>query len=146
MHNEENKLGLTVTNKKKLEYKIVGDKQLYAPENSTNRELMRQALQTSVNEVWDAYKTKTAKRPTDGGGYSAWDYAPYKSVDSKNHSPLFKEYKLSWAEQNLLGHWPILVRSPFKDPKSTEYTPIGGSAALIKLYNEISESKQWKNY
>jgi hypothetical protein len=145
MHNEDNKLGLTVTNKRGTEFSIWGDKQLFEPQNATNREQMRQALQASADEVYQSYESKTAMRPTDGSGYRPWNYTPVKTVESKSHSPLFVEYDLSWFEKAKL-YWPIKVREPFSDPNAKNYKPIGGSAALIEFYNKINSSDQWKNY
>jgi hypothetical protein len=86
---------------------------------------------------------KSEKRPTDGPGYRAWDYAPATTVESKSHFPLFKPYKLSWY--NILD-WPVQVREPFSDPWSKNYKPVGGSAASIELYNRTKDSDQWKKY
>jgi hypothetical protein len=141
MHNEDNKLGITVTNKKGQEFSIWGDKQLFEPQNKTNLEMMRQGLQASVNEVWEAFDSKNAKRPSDG--YRAWDYAPHATVEGKSHYPLFKDLKLNWW--NVLD-WPVQVREPFSNPKSNNYRPVGDSASLIELYNKIKDSEQWKKY
>lgn len=146
MHNEDNKLGVTVTNKRGQEFSIWGDKQLFELKNEKNREMMRQALQASADEIYEAYETKTAKRPTDGPGYRPWNYAPAKTVESKSHSPLFIQYTPSWIERNIRLYWPIKVRQPFSDPYAKDYEAIGGSVALIELYNKIKDSEQWKKY
>jgi hypothetical protein len=95
MHNEDNRRGLTVTNKQGKKYAIFGDKQLFESQNATNKEMMRQALRASVDEVYEAYESRAAKHPTDSSGYRTWNYVPDKAIESENHSPLFKAYELS---------------------------------------------------
>jgi hypothetical protein len=143
MHQEDNALGLTVTNKKGQKYTLLGDKQLFDPKNATNRDMMRQALQASVNEVWEAYDKKTIKLPT--AGYRAWDYAPAAAVPGESHQPLFKHYDTKTKFEEWF-HWPVQVRTPFSNPWAGTYKPIGSSADLIKLYNNIKDSDQWKKY
>ena len=74
MHNEDNKLGITVTNKSGDESTCWGDKQMFEEENKENKEFMRQRLQASVDEVYEAFESKRAKKPEEG--YRPWNYAP----------------------------------------------------------------------
>lgn len=141
MHNEDNKLGLTVRNKKGEEFTCWGDKQLFEPRNKRNKEIMTQGLQASVDEVYEAFQNKTAKRPEDG--YRPWDYAPSEVVEGKAHAPLFVEYEPSWWTP---WKWGVKVREPFWNPYSRDYKEVGGSVNLIDLYNKISTSEQWKKY
>ena len=141
MHNEDNKLGITVTNKKGEEFTIWGDKQMFEEQNKKNKEMMRQGLQASVNEVYEAFESKKAKRPEEG--YRPWNYAPNQVVAAKSHSPLFIEYTPS---RFAFWKWGVKVRDPFSNPWSKNYVEVGGSAALIELYNKISTSDQWKKY
>ncbi|KAM5341871.1 hypothetical protein ACJ41O_014902 [Fusarium nematophilum] len=145
MHNEDNKLGITVKNRKGTKFTIWGDKQLFEAKNARNKEMMRQALQASVDEVYEAFESKVAKPPGGEPGYRAWLYAPSQVVESASHSPLFVTYDLSFWEKVKL-YWPVKVRDPFWDPNAKSYRPIGGTPSLIKLYNDISSSDQWKKY
>ncbi|KAL2672772.1 hypothetical protein Neosp_013488 [[Neocosmospora] mangrovei] len=144
MHNEDNKLGITVKNRKGTKFTIWGDKQLFESKNAKNKEMMRQALQASVDEVYEAFESKVAKPPGGEPGYRAWLYAPSEVVESASHSPLFVTYDLPWWEKAI--YWPVKVRDPFWDPNAKSYKPIGGTPSLIKLYNDISSSDQWKKY
>ncbi|KAF4337497.1 phosphatidylcholine-hydrolyzing phospholipase c [Fusarium beomiforme] len=149
MHNEDNALGITVTNKQGTKFTIWGDKQLFESKNAKNKEIMKQALQASVDEVYEAFESKTANPPADRLSYRAWNYAPLHVVDSEGHSPLFIQHEFSWWDKiKLKGvfEWPIKVRQPFSDPHSKNYVPVGTTPSLIKLYNDISSSEQWKNY
>lgn len=141
MHNEDNKLGITVKNKKGEEFVCWGDKQMFEKANERNMEIMRQGLQASVDEVYEAFKSKRAKRPEEG--YRPWNYAPNQVVAAKTHSPLFIEYTPSKFQ---FWKWGVKVRQPFSDPWSKTYVEVGGSAALIELYNKISKSELWKTY
>ena len=141
MHNEDNKLGITVKNKRGAEYTCWGDKQMFEEANKQNKENMRQGLQASVDEVYQAFESKKVKRPEEG--YRPWNYAPEEVVASKTHSPLFIEYTPSRLE---FWKWGVKVRDPFWDTSATKYVEVGGSANLIELYTKISTSEQWKKY
>jgi len=44
MHNEDNKLGITVKNKKNQEFAIWGDKQMFETQNAQSKDIMRECL------------------------------------------------------------------------------------------------------
>ena len=103
MHDEDNALGLWVTNARGDRWKAYGDKKLFEKDNAQNAAFMQQALQASVDEVYQAYVTKIV--PSDVNQFAAWKITP--NVANGNHSPLFLpdgRYRKDW-----------------KNPRSTQY-------------------------
>jgi hypothetical protein len=88
MHDEDGDLGLRVQNPAGDKWRIYGDTKLFEPSNSDNLRLCSKAIQVSVQEVYDAYKTgKSIGEPQFG----AWKLAPILeqvSSDPENHLPL----------------------------------------------------------
>ncbi|KAL5622317.1 hypothetical protein FOBRF1_001567 [Fusarium oxysporum] len=149
MHNEDNALGITVKSKNGTKFTIWGDKQLFEPKNARYKEMMKLALQSSIDGVYEAFVAKSAKPPIDRLAYRAWDYAPLHVVEAESHSPLFVPHAFSSLDKlKLKGwfEWPLKIRHPFFDPYSKTYQPVGNTLNLIKLYNNISSSEQWKKY
>ena len=143
MHNEDNKLVITITNKRGDEYTCWDDKQIFEEQNKKDKEIMKPGLQASVDEVYEALESKRAKKPPEGARYRPWKYAPNKVVAAKTYSPPSIEYTSSWCTP---WKWGVKVREPFSDPWSKKYVEVGDSPALIELYNKISTSEQWKKY
>ena len=91
MHNEENLYGLEVTNNIKKDGKsqtwlAYGDARAYDKENKQNLEIMIEAVQASVDEVYEAFQTGVLPKE-----YRVIDYLP-RPVETSNYTPMF-EYK-----------------------------------------------------
>ena len=86
MHNEDNKYGLRVTNKRRDKWIAYGDGKLLNEESKDNLKSGVEAVQTSVNQVYEAYKQpeKTID-PT-----AVTDLMPFVDPDERNNSPLFQ--------------------------------------------------------
>lgn len=94
MHDEDSVLGLRVTNLRGDHWRAYGDAKLFDPGNIRNAAYMREALQRSVDEVWDAYKNfknKDIPRPETKPAdmYQVWKIAPSGEEPNSNHQPLF---------------------------------------------------------
>lgn len=88
MHDEDGDLGLHVQNPAGDRWKIYGDMKLFDPVNSENLRMCTKAIQVSVQEVYDAYRSG---KVVDESKFGAWTLAPILeliSSDPENHSPL----------------------------------------------------------
>lgn len=99
MHDEDCRHGLTVHNEAGDSWTAYGDKRLLDSVSADNRRVVVQATQASVDDVWEAYRSK---RPT---GFSALGYVPdldrVLDVTSKeNFSPLFRRQSGVVARRN----------------------------------------------
>lgn len=86
MHDEDNSLGLWVRNRRGEVWKAYGDKKLFEKGNENNARLMKECLQASVDEVYEAFKSKVVPANTDG--FKVWQIAP-TDLAPGNHYPLF---------------------------------------------------------
>ena len=88
MHDEDNAIGIAVTNPSGQSWIAFGDKRALDEVDAENRKRCVATVQLSANEVYDAYKTKHIPAPT---GYKAWTQAP--TLDSARSTqtltPLF---------------------------------------------------------
>ncbi|KAI1114571.1 hypothetical protein F5Y14DRAFT_164539 [Nemania sp. NC0429] len=73
MHDEDNAIGLSVKNPAGETWTAYGDKRGLNPENDENKRRCLQALQTSVDEIYTAWKS--GKKP-DKASHGAWAHAP----------------------------------------------------------------------
>ncbi|MFW9080726.1 phospholipase [Pseudomonas sp. P2757] len=92
MHDEDSKFGLIVENEMGHTWRAYGDKRYADTLDSRNREIVQLALQASVNEVFDVFKTGGVN--IDTSKYAALKFIPKlallkKGVDTKNFPPLF---------------------------------------------------------
>ncbi|CAK7203293.1 hypothetical protein SEUCBS139899_006024 [Sporothrix eucalyptigena] len=106
MHDEDNKRGLIVVNKRGDRWAAFGDTMLFEPSNAQNFKFMQEALQASADEVYQAYVTK--KVPTDVNSFAAWNIAPSGIDEQHCHRPLFTPN----------GHY----RTKYTEPWSNEYS------------------------
>ncbi|KAM7203140.1 hypothetical protein V8F20_004082 [Naviculisporaceae sp. PSN 640] len=106
MHDEDNKRGLVVVNKRGDRWVAFGDSMLFESANAKNLEFMKEALQASADEVYQAYATKHV--PSDVNSFAAWRIAP-SGIDAQHcHRPLFRPD----------GHY----RTNYSDPWSEDYS------------------------
>lgn len=108
MHQEDNVLGLWLTNKRGDKWQVFGDTKMFDPGNALNCKFMLQGLQTSVSEVYEAFKAGSGAPTKDPSTYGVWNIAPSAEIPGSNHQPLFRQ-----------DGW---YRSPINDPKSKSYT------------------------
>jgi hypothetical protein len=95
MHEEDGEIGLWVESPSGEKWKCFGDgrlpgKDVSAMSTSTNIAQCRKALQQSVQEVNDAYKSKQVIQQSQ---FTAWQHTPIMekiSSDPGNHLPLVK--------------------------------------------------------
>jgi hypothetical protein len=106
MHDEDNKRGLLVRNKRGDQWAAFGDSMLFEKANDRNLEYMKEALQASADEVYQAYVTKHV--PSDVNGFAAWRIAPSEVLAQYCHHPLFMPN----------GHY----RTKYSEPSSSEYS------------------------
>lgn len=87
MHDEDNAIGLSVTNSRGDKWTCYGDKRGLDEVNSKNMEYCIEAVQESANEIYEAYKSKALPET-----YKAWTIAPsLESAESPQElAPLFK--------------------------------------------------------
>ena len=86
MHDEDNKYGLRVTNKRGDKWIAYGDGRLLDEESRDNLKIAADAVQKSVNQVHDAYTnlSKTLDHAV------VTDLIPFVDQDERNNSPLFQ--------------------------------------------------------
>lgn len=71
MHDEDNTWGLCVSNKKGNKWRCFGDAELLTEKNLMNYQIAKNAIQASVDEVYEAYQDKSYDK-----SYKALDYIP----------------------------------------------------------------------
>jgi len=81
MHNEDNKFGLWVENERRDKWVAYGDARYRDRWNSANRRVMKGALQQSMDDVWNAFKTGNV---TNSG--QVFSYLP-KLIKEVGHNP-----------------------------------------------------------
>lgn len=86
MHDEDNKYGLRVTNKRGDKWIAYGDGRLLHKKSRKNLKIVAQAVQKSVHQVYDAY---TKQRKTSDYAVVT-DLIPFVDQDERNNSPLFQ--------------------------------------------------------
>lgn len=87
MHNEENSQGLPVHNKRGDHWRAYGDFFYFSPVNQTNRGLLHEALQQSVDEIFAAYRQGEA--PPSLVSTIIPHYDEYGAQSKSSISPLF---------------------------------------------------------
>lgn len=121
MHDEDNRLGLTVKNKRGDSWKTYGDGYFLNEENALGRRITREAVKLSAEEVWTAFET--GEMPT----FRALDLLP--DVDealtsTDNHAPMF-----------IVKNGVVLARKDIKDRNCREWTPkFVGAIELVKVW------------
>ncbi|RHZ46473.1 uncharacterized protein CDV56_103736 [Aspergillus thermomutatus] len=126
MHDEDNAIGLQVSNPHGETWTAYGDKKLLTGDDAENQKRCHQALMASADEVYDAW---TSRKPTPIGLFKAWNHAPtLQSAQAKQeHEPLFNP--------------KAQVRTPFEDRRSTNYTSVFN---WVGLYMKFRESPVFK--
>jgi hypothetical protein len=99
MHDEDNKFGIWVQNAQGDQWVAYGDARYRDMCNSANRQVMKGALQQSMNDIWNAYSTGKVVKDGDCQVLAflpsvIWDVedpskAPGVRDDSRNWAPLF---------------------------------------------------------
>lgn len=90
MHDEDCQYGLWVTNQRGDRWVVFGDKRYGDRFNYPNRKVMHNALQQSMDEVWEAFNSKAVPHP---GTSPVFSYLPDLGMNWKDRrncwSPLF---------------------------------------------------------
>ncbi|KAJ4352481.1 uncharacterized protein N0V89_007829 [Didymosphaeria variabile] len=141
MHDEDNIRGLTVVNQRGDRWAAFGDTKLFEPENALNVRFMKEALQASADEVYQAYVTKHV--PTDVNSFAAWRIAPSSVDEAHSHKPLFRSdgwYRTEWTKP-----WS----SDYSDPKSWKpksfWKPMSFPDDYPNLLRKMSGDDYFKN-
>lgn len=94
MHDEDNRIGLNVTNQRGISWHAYGDGHLNMPEASQHLALIQQVVQESVNAIYEAFES--GKMPEHFDEMTILpDYSNISQLN--NHPPLFK-----WENNQLL--------------------------------------------
>ncbi|KAK6338471.1 hypothetical protein TWF730_002534 [Orbilia blumenaviensis] len=126
MHDEDNYLGLYVTNRRGDKWRAYGDSKMFEASNKTNKDMMKECLQASADEVYEAYKTKNIISPDQ---FVAWTIAPCEVLPG-NHAPLFDSR--GWVRKEL-GNPKC---REYVDPKTWRFKwVISGFAGLVFSLN-----------
>ncbi|KAJ9615181.1 hypothetical protein H2200_001255 [Cladophialophora chaetospira] len=152
MHNEDNTRGVQVKSQgssttPSTSWRAYGDSMLFDDVSKPGKTQCYSALKASVDEVYEAYKTRTAKPATD---FKAWDHAPTmtpaletpQSHDKENHPPMFRvvDGKV-WQRKGLL---------PYKGEVSKntkwEYEPVVGKGPKIPLTDISLVPQKYQSY
>lgn len=86
MHDEDNKYGLRVTNKRGNKWTAYGDGMLLKEESKDNLNMVVETVQTAVNQVYEAYKNPN--KTSDPAEVT--NLIPFVDQDEKNNSPMFQ--------------------------------------------------------
>ena len=86
MHDEDNKYGLRVTNKRGDKWIAYGDGMLLKEDSTENLMIVVEAVQKSTDQVYEAYKNPTETlNPAE-----VTDLIPFVDQQQRNNSPLFQ--------------------------------------------------------
>lgn len=88
-HDEDGANGLWVTNKRGDSWSCYGDKQFAQGRSAKNRQMVRSACQTSVDEIWTAFQTGVKPKPSN---FEALQLTPLPDLTfgPTNFVPLFQ--------------------------------------------------------
>lgn len=86
MHDEDNKYGLRVANKRGDKWIAYGDGMLLNEESEGNYRIAVDAVQASVNQVYDAFLYP--EKEVDSSVVT--DYIPFVDANEKNNYPMFQ--------------------------------------------------------
>ena len=86
MHDEDNKYGLRVTNKRGDKWIAYGDGMLLKEESRDNLKIAADAVQKSVDQVYQAYRSPT--KTLDPAVVT--ELIPFVDQEERNNSPLFQ--------------------------------------------------------
>ncbi|KAI0833668.1 fungal fucose-specific lectin-domain-containing protein [Trametes gibbosa] len=89
MHDEDCAIGLSVRNRRGESWTCFGDKRALDQADTTNLQLCVAAVQASVDEIYQAFKTRVVSPPST---YAAWTIAPTleSALGEQELAPLFK--------------------------------------------------------
>ncbi|KXG48119.1 uncharacterized protein PGRI_019890 [Penicillium griseofulvum] len=134
MHDEDCALGLQVTNEDNHSWTVYGDRRLLDKVNNENLIKCLDAVQTSAQEVYQAWKNQTVLNPDDFG---AWRKVPTKASALSTKQPLAPLFLLGPS-----GTFADLQRrDDLNDRRTWKYiTNWTVAGTLIKL----TGNKRWK--
>ena len=86
MHDEDNKYGVGVTNLRGDKWIAYGDGMLLKEESRDNLKIVIEAVQTSIDQVYEAYSNPT--KALDPSGVT--ELIHFIDLEDKNNAPLFQ--------------------------------------------------------
>ena len=99
MHDEDNLLGLRVTNKDGLAWRAYGDRHYFSPAHRKGREAAEACSQRSIDEVFNAFKTgHVITNPTEFGVKNCLPNVA-RTGKGGNHFPMFSVQSNGMVEQ-----------------------------------------------
>lgn len=143
MHNEDNRLGVIVTNHSGRYWKAYGDNYYFSPQNKTSRHILQKVLQLSADEITRAFQTGVN---TDSHSshvialipvpIPAGETVQVDGVAMQQTAPLY---------QVMLGS--VWQRVDVNNPQDDEWTPIWSTIVTLLTYHAPTESvipMQWQ--
>ncbi len=120
MHDEDCEFGLRVKNNKNKRWIAYGDKYLLKNRSSDNLRYVVEAVQKSVDQVYEAYEHPDRAIDTD----DVTDLLPFVDPDAENNTPLF-----------LMKNDELHIRSNLNDLQSSGTTSSWtGPGAVFNLW------------
>ncbi|KAF8330643.1 hypothetical protein F5887DRAFT_974995 [Amanita rubescens] len=103
MHDEDNAIGLNVTNPNGDKWMAYGDKRALDEVDKKNLDLCVQAVQASADEIYKAFSTRIAPKSSN---YAAWNYAPtlLSAAGPQALAPLFELIKGELERRRVITH------------------------------------------
>jgi len=113
MHDEDNKVGLHVSNPRGESWSVYGDTMLLEEVDADNLKKCHAALMASTEEVFDAWST--GRKPALPESFGAWQHAPIISTafSKENHAPLFNSDGCPRTNINDRNCWSYVSKSGF---------------------------------
>ena len=118
MHDEDSKYGLCVTNNRGDQWTAFGDGMLFNEENECNRKLSVDAVQTSVNQIYEAFLYPRKEIFTN----SVTDFIPFVDSRQQNNYPMFQ-----------IKDGNLMRRADIDNLSDAALTSFFGSTTLLKV-------------
>jgi hypothetical protein len=154
MHDEDNKLGVNVTNRNGDIWTAYGDDSYATAPDSTNRKLQYQALQASADEIYQCYRTGLYPQPAESkvtGYIPVVNNAPNSNYDHPQYAPMFKSIdnkmmyrnplneldpnKVNYKELNIFNALFLAIKMRFFSvvPQFTPAAPSGSTTGKLLI-------------
>lgn len=113
MHNEDSRNGLMVSNERGHTWKTYGDSYYFDPRNLANRDILKRAMQASVDDIFWAYLNGRIPSDTASTYLPKLDALTQQNRNTANTAPMFY-----WDDTTK----KVLRRKQLKNPEDYEWT------------------------